>query len=223
MNVETIERAYRRYARGYDRYFGAVLEPGRRAVIERMRPLPGERVLEVGVGTGLSLPLYPPGVSVYGIDLSADMLALAQARLARERLPQVAGLARMDGERMAFADASFDKVVAMYVVSVASDPARLVDEMRRVCRPGGELFIVNHFLHPHPAVAFLERAAAPMSRILGFHPNVCLDSLIAQTRLAVTERARVNAFGMWTLLRASNEAPARAANGGGERRPERRS
>lgn len=202
MDIEMIERAYRRYARGYDRYFGAVLEPGRRAVVERMHCRAGERILELGVGTGLSLPLYPPGTEVVGIDISPEMLERARVRVARENLAQVTGLARMDGERMAFADDSFDKVVAMYVVSVVPDPVRLVDEMRRVCRPGGELFIVNHFLHGNPAVAFLERAAAPLSNLLGFHPNVCLKNLIARTRLKVEERARVNALGLWTLLRA---------------------
>ncbi|MEW5966151.1 MAG: class I SAM-dependent methyltransferase [Pseudomonadota bacterium] len=202
MDIDTIERTYRRYARGYDRYFGAVLEPGRRAVVERMRCRPGERILEVGVGTGLSLPLYPPGAEVVGIDVSPEMLERARLRVARERLAQVTGLARMDGERMAFADDSFDKVVALYVVSVVPDPVRLVDEMRRVCRPGGELFIVNHFLHGNPVLAFLERAAAPLSDLLGFHPNVCLKRLIARTRLKVEERAQVNALGLWTLLHA---------------------
>ncbi len=208
MDIEMVERAYRRYARGYDRYFGAVLEPGRRALVERMRCGAGERILEVGVGTGLSLPLHPPETEVVGIDISLEMLERAQCRVAREKLTQVAGLARMDGARMAFADDSFDKVVAMYVVSVAPDPVRLIDEMRRVCRPGGELFIVNHFLHEFPPVAFLERAAAPLSRHVGFHPNICLHSLIADTRLDVIERTRVNAFGLWTLLRARREPAA---------------
>lgn len=208
MDIGAIEQAYRRHARGYDRFFGPVLEPGRRAVIERMRLRPGERILELGVGTGLSLPLYPPEVEVVGIDLSAEMLERARLRVSRERPPQVTGLARMDGERMAFADDSFDKVVAMYVVSVVPDPARLVDEMRRVCRPGGELFIVNHFLSGNPAMAFLEQAAAPLSNLLGFHPNICLKRLITHTRLDVVERTQVNTLGLWTLLRVRNDKAA---------------
>ena len=203
MDIEVIEKAYRRYAQGYDFYFGAVLQPGRRAVIRRMSPRNGERILEVGVGTGLSLPLYPRDVQVTGIDLSPEMLARASARCERRRLDHVA-LRRMDGERMTFADDRFDKVVAMYVVSVAPDPVRLVDEMRRVCKPDGELYIVNHFHHPHTVVGGLERLTAPLSRLVGFHPDFCLDTFTRDTGLAVVERTPVNLFGYWTLLRARN-------------------
>src|SRR3970282_1134405 len=143
MELPVIEKVYRRYAKRYDFYFGALFQPGRKAVIDRMRCRPGERILEVGVGTGLSLPLYPPGAQVTGIDISEEMLARARARTARDALKQVTALLRMDAERMHFRDNSFDKVVAMYVVSVVPSPARLVAEMRRVCRPGGELYIVN--------------------------------------------------------------------------------
>jgi phosphatidylethanolamine/phosphatidyl-N-methylethanolamine N-methyltransferase len=214
VKIETIDQAYRRYARGYDLYFGSILQPGRRAVIARMACRPNERVLEVGVGTGLSLPLYPPDAQVHGIDICHAMLTRAKARIARERLGQAAGLYRMDGERMGFADDSFDKVVAMYVVSVAPDPVRLLDEMRRVCKPQGELYIVNHFLHPNPVVSVAERLVAPLSRYLGFHPNLSLDDFTRQARVEVLERAPVNAFGYWTLLRArNNKQAARRATG----------
>lgn len=204
MNIKTIERAYRRYAPRYDRYFGDSLQPGRRAAIQRMDCRPGERILEVGVGTGLSLPLYPPQSTVYSIDICPEMLTRANARVLRERLGQSAGLCRMNAERMGFADDSFDKVVAMYVVSVAPNPGRVIDEMRRVCRPEGELFVVNHFLHPHPAIALMERMAAPFSRFLGFQPTLSLQGLVAEASLEVTEQIPVNAFGYWTLLRARN-------------------
>lgn len=205
MELEAIKRAYRRYADGYDWFFGKVLEPGRRAVIERIRCRPGERILEVGVGTGLSLPLYPAQAQVWGIDISPEMLARARARVRRANLTQVVGLARMDGERMAFADDSFDKVVAMYVVSVVPDPVRLIDEMRRVCRPGGGIYVVNHFLSTQSLLARLERAAAPLWRYLGFRTDLSLEDLIERTRLDVIECTRVNAFGYWTLLHARND------------------
>lgn len=204
MNIRTIERAYRRYAPGYDLYFGRFLQPGRRATVQCMSCHPGERILEVGVGTGLSLPLYPPETTVYGIDICPEMLARGSARVFREHLEQSAGLCRMNAERMGFADDTFDKVVAMYVVSVAPNPGRMVDEMRRVCKPHGELYFVNHFLHPHPAMAFIERMAAPLSRFLGFHPTLSLQGLVAEASLEVTETTPVNAFGYWTLLRARN-------------------
>lgn len=207
MDIDVIEKAYRRYAQGYDLYFGAVFQPGRRAIVRRMRCRPGERVLEVGVGTGLSLPLYPRDVYVTGIDVSREMLARARARRARHGLAHVT-LRRMDGEHMEFADDSFDKVVAMYVVSVVPDPVRLVAEMRRVCRPGGMLYLVNHFRHDNPIVSGCERLMAPLSPHMGFRPDLSLDDFLCQTRLDVVERAPVNAFGYWTLIGARNRKPA---------------
>lgn len=207
MDTNAIRKSYRRYARGYDFYFGAVFQPGRKAVIDKMRCQRGEHILEVGVGTGLSLPLYPSYVSVTGIDLSTDMLERACARKERDGLDQVE-LYEMDAEQMTFADNSFDKVVAMYVASVVSHPERLVDEMRRVCRPNGELFIVNHFHHINPVVARLEKLIAPLSRMLGFRPDFSLESFIKETSLEVVDRSSVNLFGYWTLLRAINNKPS---------------
>ncbi|TAM47064.1 MAG: class I SAM-dependent methyltransferase [Gammaproteobacteria bacterium] len=204
MDIEVIEKAYRRYAQGYDLYFGAVLQPGRRAVIRRMAPRGGERILEVGVGTGLSLPLYPHDTQVTGIDVSTDMLTRARQRRARHDLVHVVALRRMDGERMAFPDDSFDKVVAMYVVSVAPDPVRLVNEMRRVCASDGMLYIVNHFRNANPVVSGCERLIAPFSRAMGFRPDFPLEDFLRETRLDVAERVPVNAFGYWTLLCAHN-------------------
>jgi len=217
MDINAIEKAYRRYAPRYDFYFGALFQPGRKAVIQKMQCRPGERILEVGVGTGLSFPLYPRDVRVVGIDISQDMLLRARTRIRREHLNHVIGLTRTDAERLCFADASFDKVVALYVASVVPSPARLVEEMRRVCKPDGEIFIVNHFRHANPLVGGVERMVAPMSRLMGFRPDVCLNRFIEETRLDVIERVPVNAFGYWTLLRAqpSNlRAATRAAFGG---------
>ena len=212
MDIRVIEKVYRRYAKSYDFYFGALFQPGRKAVVERMHCRPGERILEVGVGTGLSLPLYPPGAQVTGIDISGEMLARARARTARDALKQVTALLRMDAERMHFRDNSFDKVVAMYVVSVVPSPARLVAEMRRVCRPGGELYIVNHFQHANPLVSGAERLLAPLSRLLGFHSDFPLQNFLRETGLEVSERIPVNVLGYWTLLCALNgKAPSVSA------------
>jgi phosphatidylethanolamine/phosphatidyl-N-methylethanolamine N-methyltransferase len=203
LDTNAIRKSYRRYARGYDFYFGAVFQPGRKAVIDKMHCQRGEHILEVGVGTGLSLPLYPSYVSVTGIDLSTDMLERAWTRKERDGLDQVE-LYEMDAEQMTFADNSFDKVVAMYVASVVPHPERLVDEMRRVCRSDGEIFIVNHFHHMNPVVARLEKLVAPLSRMLGFRPDFSLESFIQETGLAVVDSSPVNLLGYWTLLRAAN-------------------
>lgn len=211
MDQDTILKTYRRYASGYDLYFGALFQPGRRSVIARMACRPGEHILEVGVGTGLSLPLYPRDVQVTGVDISPDMLARAEARRQRHRLECVT-LRCLDAERMNFPDDSFDRVVAMYVVSVAPDPVRLVSEMRRVCRPQGEIYIVNHFHHAHSLIGGIERLTAPLSRQMGFHPDFSLDKFLDETGLDVVEKTPVNLFGYWTLLRArNNKAAARHA------------
>lgn len=207
MDLEAVEKVYRRYAPAYDFYFGLVFQPGRRAVLQRMNCRPGERILEVGVGTGLSLPLYPRSARLTGIDVSREMLARAEARKRRLGLEHVA-LHYMNAERMSFPDSSFDKVVAMYVASVVPDPVRLVDEMRRVCRPGGELYIVNHFMQGDPTENGFKRFMGRFSRQLGFRPDFSLENFIQQTRLEVVERTPVNLFGFWTLLRAANHKTA---------------
>lgn len=203
MDIEAIQKSYRRYAASYDVCFGAVFQPGRRAVIERLSCRPGDRVLEVGVGTGLSLPMYPKSVHVTGIDLSTDMLERARRRRTRMKLPNV-DLFEMDAEDMRFEDSSFDKVVAMYVASVVPHPDRLVEEMRRVCKPDGELFIVNHFRSQHSMLATGERLLAPLSKALGFRPDFDLEQFLADTNLDVVEREPVNFMGYWTFLRARN-------------------
>lgn len=202
MDIRGVRDAYRRYARHYDRYFGAIFHPGRKMAIEQMGIRPGEHVLEVGIGTGLSLPEYPDGVDVTGIDVSPEMIEQAYGRIDGERQGKVK-LAEMDAESMDFDDASFDHVVAMYVLSVAPNPRRVVDEMRRVCRPGGNLYIVNHFRHGNPVIGTAERLLAPLSNLVGFRPDFALDEFVSQTDLDVLETKPVNLFGYWTLLRAS--------------------
>ena len=203
MDTNAIQKSYRRYARGYDFYLGALLQPGRKAVIDLMHCQPGERILEVGVGTGLSLPLYPAEVKITGIDLSSHMLERARARRQQDGLQQVE-LYEMDAESMLFEDNSFDKVVAMYVASVAPHPQLLVDEMRRVCKPGSGIYIVNHFHSTNPLMGWLERQLAPLSRLVGFRPDFALDSFVEETGLEILDKRPVNLFGYWTLLQARN-------------------
>lgn len=204
MDISAIKQTYRRYARFYDVAFGAVFQPGRKAIIERMDCKPEEQVLEVGVGTGLSLPLYPKNVLVTGIDISCDMLAQAQARKASDCLDNIVRLSVMDAENMEFEDSSFDKVVAMYVASVVPDPERLVDEMRRVCKPNGWIFIVNHFHSQNPLLGAFESFLAPLSRQLGFRPDFSLEQFLAATGLKATDIHPVNMFHFCTMVEARN-------------------
>jgi len=204
MNSDAVVTAYRRYAGFYDLVFGPIMHPGRQRVVQALQLQAGDEVLEVGVGTGLSLPLYPTDVRVTGIDLSHEMLQKARHRLERIKLPQVVDVLEMDAQAMLFADNSFDKVVAMYVVSVAPEPLRLIDEMRRVCKPGGDIFIVNHFQSRNPLLRGGERLLAPLSKLVGFRPDMELDALIKEAGLDVIEVQGVNLFGYWKVLHCRN-------------------
>jgi phosphatidylethanolamine/phosphatidyl-N-methylethanolamine N-methyltransferase len=195
-----ILRAYKRYSFSYDVLFGWTLNPGRKSVIKRMNCQPGAKVLEVGVGTGLSLPMYESNVDVIGIDLSKEMLECAVRRTVRLNLKNVVDLRVMSGEMLEYEDASFDKVVAMYVASVVSDPLKLVNEMRRVCRPGGEVYIVNHFASKHALLKGVERLLANFSGVLGFRPDITFTEVDLGKSNNVVECQSVNFFGYWTML-----------------------
>lgn len=201
MQIEAVKAAYRRYAGFYDALFGPVLQPGRKAVLDALRLRPGDRVLEVGVGTGLSLPLYPADVKVTGIDVSREMLDKARSRVAKRGLANVEALIEMDAEAMSFADASFDKVVAMYVVSVVERPARLLEELHRVCRPDGEIFLVNHVRSDNPVLGAVEKSLARFSDKLGFHPDFELNDML-DGQHEVTQVSRVSFF--WKVMRLKN-------------------
>lgn len=197
---ETIKNAYRRYARYYDLVFGKIFHPGRQTAIEHLHCRPGDRILEVGVGTGLSLSIYPEHVSVTGIDLSAEMLAQAKEKVAEEGLDQVEALEQMDAQKMTFADNSFDKVVAMYVATVVPDVEQLVSEIRRVCKPGGTIIFLNHFQNKNPMVRRVEAWIQPLAKYLGFHPDFPMEDFLRRTGFEVTVAIPVNALDYWTVL-----------------------
>jgi phosphatidylethanolamine/phosphatidyl-N-methylethanolamine N-methyltransferase len=201
MHIDTVKTAYRRYAGFYDALFGPVLQPGRRAVLDALKLKPGNRVLEVGVGTGLSLPMYPSSVQVTGIDVSSEMLAKARTRVARRSLANVEALLEMDAEAMSFPDASFDKVVAMYVMPVVRNPARVMEELHRVCRPDGEIYIVNHVKSDNRFIRAFEMGLARFSDQIGFRPDFELRELVNGAG-EIDEVARINVF--WRVMRVRN-------------------
>lgn len=201
MDAVSIRAAYRRYAGFYDRVFGTLLASGRHAAVAWLNRRGGLRILEVGVGTGLSLSDYRKDNSVVGIDLSTDMLKVAQERVARENLTHVEGLLEMDAGKLAFADGSFDVVVAMYVMTVVPDPQGTMAELERVCKPGGDIVIVNHFAAPRPGVRrTVENWLAPLSKKLGWRPDFTLESLLHGSPLAVQSVETVPPFGLFSLL-----------------------
>ena len=201
MQIESVKAAYRRYAGVYDAVFGPVLQPGRRAVLEALGLRPGDRVLEVGVGTGLSLPLYPRDVRITGIDVSREMLDKARRRVERRGLANVEALLEMDAEKTSFAPASFDKIVAMYVMPVVDRPAAVLEEMHRVCKPDGEIFLVNHVRSQNRVVAAVENSLARFSDKIGFHSDFDLRDLVSGAG-ELTEVATINF--LWKVLRVKN-------------------
>jgi len=211
MDLSSVRSAYRRYAGAYDVVFGPVLNPGRVVTIPLVNNRPRQRILEVGVGTGLSLKYYRRDAQVVGIDVSPEMLEKARVRVAADGLTQVESLHEMDAENLQFPDGSFDLVIALYVASVVPHPRRLIEEMRRVCRPGGELVVVNHFSAGTQAMRLVERALAPLSKLLGFRTSFPLDAFLRDTQLAPYEILPTNLLGYWTMLRAKNGGPIPSA------------
>ena len=201
VNLPGVQRVYEWYAPHYDRLFGALFDAGRRRAVDHAVGTGGRRILEVGVGTGLSLPYYPAGCRVVGIDVCDAMLQVARARAAALRLETVEALLEMDAEQLAFPDGAFDAIVAMYVATVVPNPTRLLAEMARVCAPGGSVIIVNHFESDHPLVRLAERALTPLSSIVGFRTAYPLQSLPAPPELERLSVERVNALGLWKIVR----------------------
>ncbi len=204
LDADAVRSAYRRWATVYDASFGGVSFWGRRVAVAEVNRLPGTRVLEVGVGTGLALPLYRAEKRVIGIDLSAEMLARARERVARKKLSGVASLLEMDAEATNFPAGSFDIAVGMFVASVVPHPKCLLAELRRVVRPGGHILFVNHFAAERGPRWWIERALAPASRKLGWHPDFALDALVSPEERVCARIASVPPFGLFTLLRLPN-------------------
>lgn len=193
-----VERVYDKLASVYDVAFGPILQPGRRRALAVMNPAPGTRVLEIGVGTGLSLSLYPAGCHVTAIDFSAEMLVRAEERVARHGLQ--ARLLQMDAADLRFPDASFDVVYAPYVISVVSDPVTVLREMHRVCRPGGRLVILNHFRSASPIFSRIERWLSPCTVHVGFKADLDREALFEQLAFQAESIEAVNVPRIWSLI-----------------------
>ena len=194
-----VEGVYDKLAKVYDVFFGPILHPGRLLALERMRIAPGDRVLEVGVGTGINAALYPHTCHVTGIDFSASMLEKARGRVSRKGLSHVR-LMEMDAASLTFADESFDIVYAPYLVNCVSDPLKVVREMRRVCRPGGKIVILNHFRSANRVLSKLDRALTPLTVHIGFKMDLDLPGFLAQTGLRPISIEKVSVPRLWSLV-----------------------
>ena len=208
MDLRDTIRTYRLFSGSYDFVFGPVFHPGRKEAVRLVNERPGQRILEVGVGTGLSLPYFRRDSRITGIDISQEMLAKAQRRVEQKGLSNVDGLYVMDAEHMEFEDNSFDAVLALYVASVVPSPTRFAAEMRRVCIPGGTIVLVNHFTSDNWALRWMEKRLAHLARHIGFHADFPLEDFLRASRLTIREIRPSNLLGYWRLLRCINEKPA---------------
>ncbi len=199
MKIEAVQASYRRWAPIYDTTFGAVTKFGRLRIREYMRGRQG-KLLEVGVGTGLSLPLYDAPLEVTGIDYSAEMLKRAEARVRKQELGHVADLHRMDARELDFDDDSFDWIVALHVLSVVPEPERVVAEMARVCRPGGRIMIANHFSGGNKLRGVGVKFVSRLNNLLGWEADFPIERVLGNAQLREVERAKLPPAGIMTWL-----------------------
>ena len=207
LNREQIEKAYARWAPVYDVVFGRVFEQGRRASIdaaEKHCGASGGRILEVGVGTGISLPDYSRVNRIVGIDISAPMLRKARERVIEHNLTNVEAIAVMDAKHLAVPDASFDVIVAQYVITAVPDPEATLDDFARVLKPGGEIILVNHLGAETGFRKAFEQGFSPIARRLGWSPEFPWARLTGWAERAgfrVIERRPMPPMGHFSLIR----------------------
>jgi phosphatidylethanolamine/phosphatidyl-N-methylethanolamine N-methyltransferase len=215
INREMVEKAYDRWAPVYDLVFGGVFGKGRKAAILATNSI-GGRVLEVGVGTGISLPQYAPNLRIFGTDISEAMLRKAKQRVAEQHLKNVEGLAVMDAEKLEFPDNSFDVVMAQYVVTAVPNPEVALDEFARVLRPGGEMILLSRVSADGGMRRFIEQRLQPVVRPLGFRTAEFAWSRFAQWLsgahgIELIERRLVPPLGHFSLIRFRKIKAAAAA------------
>jgi phosphatidylethanolamine/phosphatidyl-N-methylethanolamine N-methyltransferase len=198
-----VERAYDFYAPVYDFIFDWIFAPGREAAVQQLELGAGETVLEVGIGTGLNLPLYPPSFRLTGIDLSQEMLDKAVERAQKLAMPNVV-LKVMDATSLDFADSEFDKAVATYTISAVPDPVAVLREMKRVVKPGGVLVILNHFRSERRVWGWVEDMVAPVCTRLGWKSNLQMGPLLREVGLTPELVTKVNLFNGWRLVKCVN-------------------
>lgn len=205
MTVEMVEKVYNTYAKYYDFLFGKVFANGRVMAPGLLELRPGTELLEVGVGTGLSLVHLRKDANITGVDLSQNMLDEAAKRVEALGYKHVQ-LMKMDATKLEFPDNSFDAVLAAYFISVVPEPVKVVHELKRVCRPGGYIVFLNHFLSENPFKAFFEKLISPVCYRLGFHTNLNLRKLIAECGLEIETLEPIDTLGHWKAVRCLNPA-----------------
>lgn len=200
-----MQDVYDRLARVYDVFFGAVLQPGRERAIRKIPTTAGLRLLELGIGTALTAPLYRREWSVTGVDLSGPMLQKARDRIRGLGLGGSVRLVQADGVQLPFDNDSFDVVLVPYVMSAVPDPIGVGREIRRVCKPEGQIVLLNHFLSEDSFGARLERWVSPLTRRFGFRTDLPLQWLLSSVGLRPIDIMPVNLPPIWTLVTCVKE------------------
>jgi len=205
LDDKSIIKSYKRVSSFYDYTFGQVFRPGQRKLVSMMNCSDNDKVLEIGIGTGTSFKYYPPETFVTGIDISPDMLEKAKKNIKNLNLSKK-NVLMMNGEQLKFEDDSFDKVVGMYVVSVTQNPDLLIREMKRVCKPNGDIYLVNHFSFDSDSkiLKLIEKGLMPVSKYLGWRPYFPFSEFNSYAKLNVQSISKVNLFDYWGIIHAIN-------------------
>ena len=205
MDDKSIIKSYKRVSGFYDYTFGQIFRPGQKKLVSMMECSPADKVLEIGIGTGTSYKYYPVETEVTGIDISPDMLRKARKNIRKHNLLNK-NVIMMNGEQLKFEDNSFDKVAGMYVVSVTQNPDLLIKEMKRVCKPNGDIYLVNHFSFETDSkfMKILEKGLMPVSKYLGWRPYFPFSEFNAYAKLNVQSISKVNIFDYWGIIHAIN-------------------
>lgn len=202
--MDVSRRGYRRFAPLYDYVFGRGLHDARKVAIDALACEPDERVLEVCIGSGLSLDLYPENAHIVGIDLSHEMLGRAVHRLRQHPRVGRCDLLQMNAERLTFANASFDKAIVLFGVAGLPDPVQAMHELRRVCRPNARIVIASRFRGRRSWLSLYDLIAAPLYRFLAYRSDLDCHAFVTQSGLHVIESRRANLGGYATILVCSN-------------------
>lgn len=201
MGTLSVQKVYDSYAFFYNFLFGRIFKPGREKSVEIVNQNAGHnaKVIEVGVGTGLSLPLYRPDLQITGVDISEKMLQKAEERLKSAQHNNVT-LKVMDAADLKFPDENFDFVVAMYVVSVVPDIKKFLDEIARVCKKNGEIVIVNHFASEHKMMRKIEQFFSGAHSVIGFKSDFQMEQILQYPHFKLLNLSQTNLFGYWKML-----------------------
>ena len=199
MDLKSVQTSYARWAPVYDKVFGPITNAGRQRAVDYINTRTG-RVLEVGIGTGLSLPQYNPAIKITGIDFSQEMLAKAHDRVRDHNLHHVESLRQMDARSLDFPDNYFDTIAAMHIMSVVPEPERVMAEIARVCKPGGRVVITNHFSRDKGVLGFMEKLSAPFASTLGWHADFGINRVLGEKNLSIEDETHIPPLKMMTFL-----------------------